>query len=322
MRRFTHTRTLLGTLAASTLALGVTVAPAYAQDGESTDAAETTESTDASESGESGDSATPAKPAETPAVKGPFPRISDADETIYAVQRKAFLVDSKWELTPLFAASFSDRFVQTFAPAASVVYHLSESFGLEAYGAFMFPNESALTDDILNKFSLRSDTAKLTQMLWTAGVGAQWSPIYGKLEIMGEYLGNFSFYLGFGVGVGQTRVQCDNQNALDPNRGFPTNSAGAVVCNPDMVDDPTEPLPDGVTPIYYEPNTFRVMGAVSGGVRFHFSTWLALKFEVKDYLFVARVYRPDAGRDSLSDAVRSNIFAQFGVSFLLGGDED
>jgi outer membrane beta-barrel protein len=262
-----------------------------------------------------------AKPAEVAATtKGPFPRVSDDQETIYAVQRKAFLVDGKFELTPLLSSSFSDRFVQTFAPAASIVYHLSENFGLELYGAYMFPDESSLTDEILNKLKLRSDTAKLTQMLWATGVGVQWSPIYGKLQIFNKFLGNFNFYLGAGVGVGQTRVQCDNQNLLDPNRGFPQDSTGKVVCNPDEIDTPANTEP-GVTPVYYEPNTFRVMGALSGGVRFHFSTWMALKFEVKDYLFVARVYRP-GGKEALSDAVRSNIFAQLGVSFLLGGDED
>ncbi|MCB9650066.1 MAG: outer membrane beta-barrel domain-containing protein [Deltaproteobacteria bacterium] len=268
----------------------------------------------------SSEPAEPVKPAEPVVANGkaPFARVSDDQETIYAVQRKAFLVDGKFELTPMASMSFSDRFVQTFAPAASIVYHLSENFGLEVYGAYMFPNESSFTNEILNKKKLRSDTAKLTQMLWAAGVGVQWSPIYGKLQIFNKFLGNFNFYLGAGVGVGQTRVQCDNQNDLDPNRGFPVDSKGEVVCNPDQVD-----TIDGVVDqVFYEPNTFRVMGAFSGGVRFHFSTWMALKFEVKDYLFVARVYRPGNAGDALSDAVRSNVFAQIGLSFLLGGDED
>lgn len=258
-----------------------------------------------------------AAPAEAaPPTKGPFPRISDSEETIFAVQRKAFLVEGKFELTPLFSTSFADRFVQTFAPAGSVVYHLSENFGLELYGSYMLPTESGLTKEILNDLQLRSDISKLTQMLWTAGLGVQFSPIYGKLQILGTYIGNFSFYVGAGFGVGETRVQCTNGLPLDPNRGFPTNANGEVVCNPNDLQSP-----GAVNPVYYEPNTFRVMGALSGGVRFHFLTWLAVKLEVKDYLFVARVYRPDDA-PSLADSVRNNIFLQLGVSFLLGGDED
>lgn len=247
--------------------------------------------------------------------KGPFPRVSDSEETIFAVQRKAFLVDSKIELTPMFSTSFADRFVQTFAPAVSGVYHLSENFGLEVYGAYMLPTESGLTKEILEELQLRSDISKLTQMLWTAGVGVQFSPIYGKLQILGTYIGNFSFYVGAGFGVGETRVQCTNGLPLDPNRGFPQNGNGETVCNPNDIQS------ENTNTVYYEPNTFRVMGSLSGGVRFHFKTWLAIKLEVKDYLFVARVFRPD-DTPSLGDSVRNNIFLQLGVSFLLGGDED
>lgn len=249
------------------------------------------------------------------AANDPFPRIADREETIFAVQRKAFLTEGKWELTPYFAASVADRFVTTFAPAGSVVYHLTENFGLEVYGSYMFPTESALTEEILNNLQLRSDISKLTQMLWTAGVGVQWSPIYGKIQILGEWLGNFSFYFGAGVGVGETRVQCTNGLALDPNRGFPTNANGETVCNPNDIEKA------GDNPVYYEPNTFRPMAALSGGVRFDFLTWLALKVEVKNYIFVARVYRPD-DEPELADSVRNNIFVNVGVSFLLGGEEN
>ncbi len=279
---------------------------ALAQD----DGAESTETTAAD-----AEAPADAEAEAAPNAKGAFPRVSDAEETIFAVQRKAFLVEGKFELTPLFATSFSDRFVSTSAPAGSVVYHLSENFGLELYGSYMFPTESSLTKEILNELQLRSDISKLTQMLWTAGMGVQFSPIYGKLQILGRSLGNFSVYLGAGLGVGQTRVQCTNGLALDPNRGFPTDSDGKTTCNPNEAQ-----MPAGENPVYYEPNSLRVMGALSAGVRFHFLTWLAVKLEVKDYLFVARVYRPDDD-PALADSVRNNIFMQVGVSFLLGGED-
>ncbi len=279
---------------------------AFAQDEEGE--AETTEEVAAEPAAEE-------KAPVTAAVKkdddAPFSRVADNEETIYAVQRKAFLVKNKFELSPLLAASFSDRFVQTFAIAGSVTYHLAETFGLEFYGGYFFPSESALTKDILNNFSLRSDTAKLTQMLWTVGLGVQWSPIYGKVNVFGSTLGNFAFYLGLGVGLGQTRVQCDAGMALDPNRGF----------NPPTC--PLIPVDADATTVVYEPATLRPMGALSGGVRFNFSSRFALKFEVKNYLFAARVYRPDVNEnDKLADAIRTNVYAQVGVSFLFGGEDD
>jgi outer membrane beta-barrel protein len=259
---------------------------------------------------------TQAAPAEDPG-RGPFPRIADDEETIYAVQRKAYLVNRKIELTPFFAATFSDRFVQTFAPALSVTYHVAENFGLEVFGGYMFPSESDLTTEILDDGKLTPEIAKLTQMLWAAGLGVQWSPIYGKVQIFGSTLGNFSFYLGAGAGLGQTRVQCTPGLALDPMRGFPTNEDGEALCP--MIDVEEE----GINARVFEPSRLQFMGAFSGGVRFYFANWIGLKFELKDYVFATRVFRPGTNEPTqrFTDAIRNNIFAQLGVSFLFGGEE-
>ena len=263
--------------------------------------------------------AEPQKPAEEtkPLVgrKGaPFPRISDDQETIYAVQRKAYLIDKAFEITPMGSFGFTDRFVTTFAAALSVSWHVAENFALELSGGYMFPQESALTTEILDEGKLTPEIAKLTQMLWVASLGLQWSPIYGKLQVFGTSLGTFQFYLGAGGGVGQTRVQCTPGMDLDPNRGF---------------EPPKCPAPEGeVTgdePVFvYEPATTRFMGHLSGGFRFYFANWIGLKLEVKDYLFVSRVFRPQTTEPTqrFTDAVRNNIFLQVGVSFLLGGEEN
>jgi outer membrane beta-barrel protein len=245
----------------------------------------------------------------------PFARVADDEETIYAVQRKAYLADGKLELSPMFAFSFTDRFVQTFAPAASVSYHLAENFGLEVFGAYMFPTESGLTTEILDKGKLTPEIAKLTQMLWAAGVGVQFSPIYGKVQIFGASLGNFSFYIGAGAGVGQTRVQCTPGAKLDPNRGFDPAECPMIEVEAGAEDE---------LRVVYEPASLKVMGSLVGGVRFYFSNSLGLKLEVRDYIFSTRVYRPDMSEPTqrYTDAIRNNIFASIGLSFLFGGVEN
>lgn len=242
-----------------------------------------------------------------------FPRLSDDEETIYAVQRKAFLIQNKIELTVMGSASFTDRFVQTFAPALSVTYHVRENFGLELFGSYLFPNESGLTDE-LGAEKLRPEVAKLTQMLWAVGLGAQWSPVYGKLELFGTSLGNFGFYLAAGAGLGQTRVQCLRQEiALDPNQFGPGQFCGPFE-NP---DDPN--------PIVYEPNRLQFMASFAGGFRFYFSQLIGLKVEVRDWIFPTRVFVADpnvGGQDRYTDTIRNNVFIQVGVSFLFGGEDN
>ena len=250
--------------------------------------------------------------------KAKFPRISDDEETIYAVQRKAYLTKNKWELTPMFGIGFNDDFVQTLAPGASIVYHAAETFGIELYGAYMFPSESALTEEIRFPDGFSGEVAKLTQMLWTANVGVQWSPIYGKVHIFDQYLGNFAFYIGAGLGVGQFRVSCVSSAQLDPNRGF----------SPD-----TCPVANGEE-FVYEPARFALMGNFSGGIRFNFSNSIGLKIEVRDIIYSARVFQPPGSSTNpnqptggtatqpLTDAIRNNVFAQIGISFLLGGEDN
>jgi outer membrane beta-barrel protein len=249
--------------------------------------------------------------AAAPTGNAPFPRISDDEETIYAVQRKAFLVNRKFEVTVMGSASFTDRFVQSFGPAAAVTYHLAENFGLQAFGVFMFPTESGLTDEILREGQLRPEVAKLTQMLWGAGIGAEWSPIYGKLELFGASLGNFNFFVNVGAGLGQTRVLCQQGQLLDEN-----------VHGPGSQCQLSEPGADPFDPVY-EPSRLQFMTAIGGGVRFYFSNQFGLKLEIKDWLFPARVFSPGVDDPSLrfTDAIRNNLYVQLGLSYLIGGEE-
>lgn len=234
----------------------------------------------------------------------PFARVADDEETIYAVQRKAFSVEGKLELAPFVAATFADRFVQSFAIAGSLGYHLRETFAVEVFGSYMFPTESGLTREILDRGMLLPETAKLTQLLWAAGAGVKFSPLYGKVQVMGAVLGNLAFYVGAGFAIGESRVRCTSGQRLDPAK------FGDRVC----------PMQPSVDEEAYEPATLRPLGAISGGVRFDLSEWLAIEFEVKDYIYVARVFRPevDAPTQRYTDAVRNDLFAQLGVGILMG----
>ena len=247
--------------------------------------------------------------------KAQFPRISDDEETIYAVQRKAFLVKSKIELTPMGAFSFTDRFVQNGGLALSGTYHFAENFGVEVFGTYLFPGESGLTDEILREYKLTPEIAKLTQMQWGAGLGAQWSPIYGKLEIAGVSLGNFSFYVGAGLGVGQTRVQCTPATLLDPEVFGATATCDMIEATGSAED---------AFKVVYEPSRTQVMGVLGGGVRFYFSNFIGLKLEVKDWIFPARVFRPGSNEPTqrYTDAIRNNVHVHVGVSFLFGGEDN
>ncbi len=253
-----------------------------------------------------------------------FPRVADDEETIYTVQRKAFLNKNKWEFALMFSALFNDRFVDSYSPVGSITYFFSENFGLELFGGYFFPNPSGARDELLERASLRPEFARLTQLMWAVGIGPQWIPIYGKLEVGEKSLGSFDFYLSAGFAVGQTRTECIAGTALDPNGGFDTDPGQDVAFCPAPTGDVNE--------VIYAGETFRPMGSFAGGVRFNFNNMWGLKFEVRDYMFSNRVFRPNArtggdelnqpGSQRFSDTIRNNVYANIGITIKLGGEDN
>ena len=246
--------------------------------------------------------------AETGSEDGPgFSRVIDDEETIFAVQRKAYLIKNKFEISVMYNTLMGDRFVTTdssVAVAGSIGYHLSEQFSVELFGGYFNPTESDTTEELLG-LDLITESAKLTQLIWSAGAGVQWSPIYGKLQLFDLSLGNFAFYLAGGFAVGESRTRCIGGNRLDPNV-FGPEARCPVNQDPDVV--------------VYEPNTFRPMGNFGVGLRVRFNNLLGMKAEVRDYIFTSRVYRPD--EQGLTDSVRNNLFFQIGATILLGGESN
>lgn len=254
----------------------------------------------------------PAEEAKAAAREGGpgFSRVVDDDETIYAIQRKAYLIENTLELSVLYTSLVGDRFVGTadsLAVSGGAAYHFSEAFAVEVFGGWFNPTESETTTELLAELQLETENAKLTQLIWAAGAGVQWSPIYGKLDLLdGAGLGNFAFYLGVGAAIGQTRVQCKGENQLDPNKFGDQRCQGG----------------DAADVVVYEPNTTRPMAVLTVGFRSRLLTWFAVKAEVRNYMFASSVFRPEQDDLALSDSIRNNLFFQVGASFLLGGESN
>ncbi len=186
-------------------------------------------------------------------------------------------------------------------------YSPGRAFGVELFGAYLRPSQPS--DLALTELQARvlPATASKTQLRSVVGASLRWRPIYGALALGQTFVGRFRVDLGIGAGLASTRVECTNGLALDPNRGFPS-VGGDTTCNGDGNQSS-----DGPNSVYYEPNTVRPVAILSSGVEVDILTNLALRLEVRDVLFVARVYRPD---DGLDDAVVHRVFLQTGVSLI------
>lgn len=125
------------------------------------------------------------------------------------VQNRFFLKENRFELTPHFGYVTNNPFARRYVVSLGFGYHFSES--LAVHGQFSYSPDLGLSD-------LKGLTGSLLQLASQAGgnanfqqpldkitlafsAGVTWSPIYGKINLLGETVVNFDFYGYLGVAM-------------------------------------------------------------------------------------------------------------------------
>lgn len=259
-----------------------------AADGDATDA----DAADADAADADGDAETGAE------LSAPRPVL---EETIFVVQGKRFLAQGHFELTPQLALSVNDSFTSHTGLFISGLYHLKENVAVEAsIGGFgwldsrsggprLGGRDSDLTVELRQKENLAPERVKLYQFPWLIAGNLQWSPMYGKVSIHDVVLGQFNLYLSVGAGIAGLQLE-----TLTPG-----------VAQEEFVE-----LKMPIAPLT----------SFGGGLRFYFTDWLGVRFEVRDYVMPLAVFQ--SGDNAVADAdvpsfdVTNLVLTQLGVSFV------
>ena len=121
------------------------------------------------------------------------------------VQNRFFLKSKRFEITPLLGVGPNNPFADRF-PTASLAfgYHFSEQLAVS--GIFTYAPDlgkgdvKALVPILLQRADDDDFQQPLDKVTLAASVGVTWSPVYGKINIIGETVLNFDFYGFLGVG--------------------------------------------------------------------------------------------------------------------------
>jgi outer membrane beta-barrel protein len=185
--------------------------------------------------------------------------------------------------------SLNDAFFAKRFGGVKLGYHLTEAWSVAAHGA---AGSAAKTGSTV----LCSATAGCSdagegqlwqvpgEILWLAGVEVAWAPVYGKLNVLAEKVAHFDLSILAGA---------DWIAAREVLAGADAASLAASGGSPGTVTSPG--------------------GHVGLGARLFFTEWLALRVEVKDYL-----YFPDVPNNG-GEALQSQLFTEIGLSFFLPG---
>jgi outer membrane beta-barrel protein len=126
-----------------------------------------------------------------------------------AVENRFFLKENRFEITPQAGYVPNNPFARRYMGGATLGFHLNEVLSLQAqllYSPDLGDNDVKGLTDVLLQRAYQADSATnfqqpLDKAALTAAFGVAWSPLYGKISLIGETVLNFDFYVFGGAGI-------------------------------------------------------------------------------------------------------------------------
>jgi outer membrane beta-barrel protein len=223
---------------------------------------------------------TPAKPAETkpaPVAEGAVTTGGAAATTaeeqklvsgaplynpnvaVHIVEQKAFSDRMRLEFI-LYPATVqvNGKFTQHFGSSLNLLWHVQENFGFWVGGFYNWvATESGFNAELIDKTRSEAQAATSLLSVWGAMGGVEVTPLYGKFALFDSVLAHFSLVLNGGAGAGGTKHQLKPENATGPATFGETGT--------------------------------KFLGEVGGGFRLQLGKYVALRLEIKDIIYTARV---------------------------------
>jgi outer membrane beta-barrel protein len=207
---------------------------------------------------------------------------------VHTVQKKRFEDSGKHELTLFPAvAQVNGKFTQHFGSALSYTYHLYENFAIQLTPQYnWYANESSFNRELIDKVRSEAQAASSLLLAWGMIGGVEVTPFYGKFSFLDAHLLQFSLVLNGGAGIGSTRHQLR----------------------------PDSPGNQGAT---FGDTGNRFLGSIGGGVRVQFGDRFALRAEVRDLVYTAKVDSVNGCSESDLSTMNDLVVNQ-GVSDVAG----
>jgi outer membrane beta-barrel protein len=144
--------------------------------------------------------AEPEAPAAAPEEPPMTEREITQDDRVKSVQRKVYLKQNRFELTPMITLSLNDPLYVKWGAALRAAYYLADNLAISVRGVYI---DVVPTDDVRTAKGNFQSRIFFSRPNW-AGMGdVEWSPLYGKVTIFNSIL-HFDAYILGGLGVVNT----------------------------------------------------------------------------------------------------------------------
>jgi len=160
----------------------------------------------------------------------------DRRPPIKVLQKKNFLKLGRFEVGPHLGFVSNDPFINRYIFGANAGYHFTEVLSAELAASFSPDfgegDWKPITRQIIENNNVSPDISKI---IWAINVTTQFSPIYGKLAVLGGRIIIFDMYGIFGMGLTGTQddltaIQCDGREGepctITASQVHPTTTVG------------------------------------------------------------------------------------------------
>ena len=218
------------------------------------------------------------------------------------VQNRFFLKTGRFELAPMGGLVPNNPMVKRYLGGLQLAYHFSETFaagGQILYSPDLGVNDlKGLTTTLVQIASGSTSTGgfefqqPVDKLILGATFSAQWAPVYGKINILGETVLNFDLYGEAGIGMlAIQKAYARYDAAAGPETGIPVSIAS-----------------DG--------NAVRVPLSVGAGLNIFLNQGISLKLDARSLMYVDKA--PDYTRDDGAAEEESRLYSAFAVTTGLG----
>jgi outer membrane beta-barrel protein len=186
---------------------------------------------------------------------------------VHIVERKPFSDKGKHEIAIFPAvAQLNGKFTQHFGTALNYAYHVHENFALQILPQWNWYNaESWFNQELINNARVEAQAATSLLLNWGVVGGVEVVPLYGKFAWYEASLLQYSVIISGAAGYGNTRHQ------LKPEVKTTTPEGEVTV------------------PATFGDTGNRFLGSIGGGFRVQFGDRFAVRLEVRDLVYTARV---------------------------------
>lgn len=137
---------------------------------------------------------------------------------IKTIQRKKFFKKGRWEASPHVAFVANDPFLNRYIAGAGINYNITEIFAVEVNLDFSPDLGDAdwkpVTKQLIEENHVSPDISKLT---YFGAATFMFSPIYGKVAVVGREIINFDIFAAFGMGMTRTSESLEALDAESTN---------------------------------------------------------------------------------------------------------